>query len=155
MAPRILIVDDRASIRKLLRVRIQAERGWSVCAEASDGREAIQVARQFRPNLVVMDLFMPVMNGFEAARILRRLVPSVPLIMFTSFSTRSLEAQAYQAGFSRVVLKTQPWPRKGTPSPKIVVDSANLRGFEELKAEMRMRPTQGVIRHSCCKISSG
>lgn len=107
MLPRILIVDDSASIRKLLRTCVESNRGWSVCAEAGNGREAIQMARQYHPNLVIMDLSMPEMNGLEAARILRGVMPAVPLIMFTIFTTHTLEQQAFEAGFTKVVLKTQ------------------------------------------------
>jgi len=107
MLPRILIVDDSPVIRKLVRACVEAEPGWLVCAEAANGQEGIRIARQYRPNLIVMDLSMPVMNGLEAARVLRKVMPSVPLIMFTFFSTSTLEQQAVEAGFQRVVLKTQ------------------------------------------------
>lgn len=108
MLPRILIVDDSASIRKLVRSCVEANSGWSVCAEAANGREAVQMAQLYHPNLVVMDLSMPEMNGLEAARILHGFMPSVPLIMFTIFRTSTLEQQAYEAGFSKVILKTKP-----------------------------------------------
>jgi DNA-binding NarL/FixJ family response regulator len=107
MPPRILIVDDSAPIRRLVRSCAEAEPGWSVCAEAANGKEAIQMAQRFHPNLVIMDLSMPQMNGLEAAKILHGVMPSVPLIMFTIFSTRTLEEQAFEAGFSKVILKTQ------------------------------------------------
>lgn len=107
MLLRILVVDDSPLIRQLVRACVEAQPGWSVCAEAANGQEAIEIARRYRPNLIVMDLSMPIMNGIEAARILHRLMPSVPLIMFTVFSTDTLEHQAIEAGFQRVVLKTQ------------------------------------------------
>ena len=107
MPPRILIVDDSPLIRKLVRTSIEAQVGWSVCAEAENGREAIQLAEQCHPDLIVMDLSMPVMNGLEAAKVLQKLLPSVPLIMFTFFSTCNLEQQALEAGYRKVILKTQ------------------------------------------------
>jgi len=107
MPPRILIVDDSPLIRKLVRTCVEAQLGWMVCAEAENGRDAIQLAQQCHPNLIVMDLSMPVMNGLEAAKVLRKLMPSVPLIMFTFFSTSNLERQAFEAGYRKVVLKTQ------------------------------------------------
>lgn len=108
MLPRILIVDDNASIRKLVRNCIEAQPGWVACAEAANGREAVQTAQQCHPSLIVMDLSMPEMNGLEAARILSQRMPSIPLIMFTFFSTPYLEQQALGAGYRRVILKTQP-----------------------------------------------
>jgi CheY-like chemotaxis protein len=107
MLPRILIVDDSASIRKLVCTYVEAETGWSVCAEAANGKEAIEMAQKFHPNLVVMDLSMPKMNGLEAAKVIHRDMPAVPLIMFTIFSTKTLEEQAFKAGFTKVILKTQ------------------------------------------------
>lgn len=107
MPPRILIVDDSASIRKLVHACVEAQFGWEVCGEAANGQEGIQMAQRFHPNLIVMDLSMPVMNGLEAARILSKIMPSVPLIMFTIFSTTTLEQEAFQAGYRKIVLKTQ------------------------------------------------
>ena len=107
MPPRILIVDDSPLIRKRVRNCIEAQVGWMVCAEAENGREAVQLAQQCHPNLIVMDLSMPVMNGLEAAKVLRKLMPSVPLIMFTFFSTSNLERQAFEAGYRKVILKTE------------------------------------------------
>jgi DNA-binding NarL/FixJ family response regulator len=107
MPPRILIVDDSPLIRRLVRTCIETQVGWRVCAEAENGREAIQLAQQCHPNLIVMDLSMPVMNGLEAAKVLRKLMPSVPLIMFTFFSTCNLERQALEAGYRKVILKTE------------------------------------------------
>jgi DNA-binding NarL/FixJ family response regulator len=65
------------------------------------------LAQKYHPNVIVMDLSMPVMNGLEAAKVLRKLMPSVPLIMFTFFSTCNLERQALEAGYRKVVLKTE------------------------------------------------
>ena len=107
MPSRILIVDDNGPIRRLVRVCIEAQTGWSVCGEAANGKEAIEMAQQQHPDAVVMDLSMPVMNGLEAARILGKLMPSLPLIMLTFFSTPNLEREALAAGYKQVILKTQ------------------------------------------------
>ena len=107
MLPRILIVDDSPMIRKLVRACVEAQPGWTVCGEAANGQEAILVAQRCQSNLVIMDLSMPVMNGLEAASILHKLMPSVPLILFTFFSTSNLESKAFEAGYSKIILKTQ------------------------------------------------
>jgi DNA-binding NarL/FixJ family response regulator len=107
MAPRILIVDDSALVRNFLRACFESEPGWQICGEAVNGSEGIEKAQQLQPNLIVLDLSMPVMNGLEAARVFRELMPSVPLIMFTSFHTRHLEQEAQAAGISRVILKSE------------------------------------------------
>ena len=66
MPTRILIADDDAAIRLLLRRLLEKERDWQVCGEASNGVEAIEGVEQFEPDIVVMDLAMPVMNGLQA-----------------------------------------------------------------------------------------
>lgn len=104
----ILIVDDSPVVRKTLRQTLERQCGWEVCGEAADGREAIQKAQQLKPDLVVLDLSMPVMNGLEAARELKRLSPSLPLVMFTTFNTPSLIHEALSLGVSAVVSKSEP-----------------------------------------------
>jgi DNA-binding NarL/FixJ family response regulator len=104
----ILIVDDNPVVRKTLRQTLERQHGWEVCGEAADGREAIEKAQQLKPDLVVLDLSMPVMNGLEAARELKRLLPSVALVMFTTFSTAHLKREALSAGVSALVSKSDP-----------------------------------------------
>ena len=77
----ILIADDSAAIRDALRELLEGEADWRVCGEAENGREAIQQAEQLHPDLIVLDLSMPVMNGLEAGRQLKILLPTVPLVM--------------------------------------------------------------------------
>lgn len=105
MVLRILIVDDSPLIRTLTRNCLQSIAGWSVCGEAGNGKEAIEKAERMHPDLIVLDLSMPVMNGMQAAQALHKIMPSVPLIMFTSFITQNLEQEALAAGIGRVVGK--------------------------------------------------
>jgi chemotaxis response regulator CheB len=81
----ILIVDDNAAIRSLLRDALQREVGWRVCGEAENGQDAVEKAKRLRPDVIVLDLSMPVMNGLEAGRTLTEALPAVPLVLFTSF----------------------------------------------------------------------
>jgi DNA-binding NarL/FixJ family response regulator len=104
----ILIVDDSRVVRKTLRQTLERQCGWEVCGEAADGQEAIEKAQQLKPNLVVLDVSMPVMNGLEAARELKRLLPSLLLVMFTSFQTAHLTQEALSAGVSAIVSKSEP-----------------------------------------------
>jgi DNA-binding NarL/FixJ family response regulator len=84
---------------------LEQQDGWEVCGEAADGREAIEKAKQLKPDLVVLDLSMPVMNGLEAARKLKSLYPCLPLLMFTNFASPQLTNEALSAGVSAVVSK--------------------------------------------------
>ena len=101
---RVLIVDDHPVIRRTLRA-LFGNRGYLVF-EAIDGAEAITRAQEVEPDLVVLDLVMPVMNGLDAARILKRLRPKTPLMMFTSFEGPVLDQEACAAGISAVVPKS-------------------------------------------------
>ena len=76
MVRTVLIADDNASVRQSLCELFTREGDFDVCGEAENGREAIDRAQQLHPDLIVMDLSMPVMNGLDAARVLRRLMPA-------------------------------------------------------------------------------
>ena len=79
--------------------------GWEVCGEAENGREAIEKARELKPDLIVLDLSMPIMNGLEAAPVLRQMLPPVPIILFTLYANKFLEQEAFSAGVTAVVSK--------------------------------------------------
>jgi DNA-binding NarL/FixJ family response regulator len=98
----ILIADDSPVIRKTLRQTLEREDAWEVCGEAADGREAIEKAQRLKPDVVVLDLSMPLMNSLDAARELKRLLPSLPLVMFTHFNMPELTNEALSAGVRAV-----------------------------------------------------
>ncbi len=79
----VLIVDDNVHVRKSLRWTIERELEWQVCGEATNGAEGVSAATRLKPDIIVLDLSMPVMNGIEAARQLKRLIPGIHLLMFT------------------------------------------------------------------------
>jgi DNA-binding NarL/FixJ family response regulator len=105
MTTRILIVDDSPLVRTLVRKYLESVPGWQVCGEAGNGSEGIEKAQQLKPNFIVLDLSMPVMNGLEAARVLNKIMPAVPMVLFTSFITHHLEEEALAAGVRRVIAK--------------------------------------------------
>jgi DNA-binding NarL/FixJ family response regulator len=81
--PGILIVDDNMDIRYLLRTFVESKTTFKVCREAQNGVEAIEKARQLQPDLVLLDLSMPLMNGAETASILKQMMPHLRIILFT------------------------------------------------------------------------
>jgi DNA-binding NarL/FixJ family response regulator len=103
----ILIADDSPVIRRALRETLEREDAWQVCGEAADGLQAIEKAQRLKPDVVVLDLSMPVMNGLEAARELTRISPSLILVMFTNFDTPQLTNEALSAGVRAVVPKSE------------------------------------------------
>lgn len=107
MATRILIADDHEIIRAMMRELINAHAGWQVCAEAKNGSEAVARAKELRPDLIVMDLAMPVMDGMRAAREITRSDPDARVVMFTLHASPEVEEQAKLAGIRRVVSKAR------------------------------------------------
>jgi DNA-binding NarL/FixJ family response regulator len=106
MQRKVLIVDDNDYVRKSVRWTIEHDLDWQVCGEASNGLEGISAAAQMKPDVIVLDLSMPVMNGIEAARQLKKLIPSTHLLMFTSFDTPILQEAARQVGIEEFVPKS-------------------------------------------------
>jgi DNA-binding NarL/FixJ family response regulator len=82
----ILIVDDQVGERKVIRAAVEGFTGCTVCGEAATGTEAIQKAKQLKPDLIIMDLAMPLMNGLEAASVLKNELPGVSVVLFTLYS---------------------------------------------------------------------
>lgn len=101
----ILIADDNALVRKLLRGTLERGGGWEV-AGARDGQEAVLKAQELKPDAVILDLAMPVMDGLEAAREIGKALPSAPLILYTIHDSPETALAATQAGIARVFPKT-------------------------------------------------
>lgn len=98
MVRSVIIVDDSPDVRKALCQFFTAEGDFAVCGEAENGREAIEKAQQLHPDLIITDLAMPVMNGLEETRVLKQLIPTVPVIIYTAHSNPLLEKEARLAG---------------------------------------------------------
>jgi two-component system chemotaxis response regulator CheY len=106
MSHTILIADDSLFIREALCKFFQQD-DFSVCGEAENGKEAVDKALELHPDLILLDLSMPVMNGLEAARILRRMMPEVPVIMYSAYGDSSTEKAARSAGVWALVSKSE------------------------------------------------
>ena len=108
MPKSVLVVDDNAVIRQALCRTFTSEADFEVCGEAESGRDAIEKAQALHPDLIVMDLSMPaMMNGIEAARALKTLMPMVPVIIFSEYSDVISEKEARSAGISALVSKSE------------------------------------------------
>jgi DNA-binding NarL/FixJ family response regulator len=102
---RIFLVDDNAVARNAIKATLQRHRDWVVVAEARDGREALETFSDVRPELTVMDLMMPEMNGLEAAGRLTELNPDARILMITTDPSSQLEQEAKQVGIKGVCAK--------------------------------------------------
>ena len=80
---RVLVADDHEVMRLGIRNLLEVQPGWSVCAEATNGQEAVDKTLQFRPDVIIMDITMPVMNGLEAASKITKAEPRIPVILFS------------------------------------------------------------------------
>lgn len=132
---RTLIVDDTPDLRELLALTLDDDEAFEVVAEASDGREAIDVAQAERPDLVVLDLAMPVMDGLEALPHLRRTVPAATIVVLSGFGATAMRDQALVSGADGYV-------EKGTRLPAIV---DRLRRIAD-ESESRRGLTTGAPR---------
>ena len=107
MQRRILIADDNQAVRRAMRHMLEKEPDYKVCGEAEDGRDAVEKVKDLQPDLVVVDFSMPIMNGLEVARALKRARPGIPIVLFTMFKDRFLEDEAFASGVSVVVSKEE------------------------------------------------
>jgi len=105
MTHSILLVDDNRVIRHVLRGMFEAL--GCVCSESENGEDAVTAAGRFKPDLIVLDYSMPIMNGLEAAPLLKKLLPHTPIIMFTMFANSLFATQALAAGVTAVFSKDQ------------------------------------------------
>ena len=101
----ILVVDDHEVIRRQLRSLFNPYPEFTICGEAVHGVDAIEKAQQLSPDLIILDLSMPEMNGLEAAAALRYLMPDVPLFLLTAHYSRELELAARGSGICAVFSK--------------------------------------------------
>ena len=102
---KILIVDDNPSVRTALRVCFKMKHNWVICGEAENGQAAIELARSAKPDVILLDYAMPVMNGLEAARELSAQSPECALLMYTMFAAPQLMELASAAGIRAVFSK--------------------------------------------------
>jgi DNA-binding NarL/FixJ family response regulator len=105
---RILIVDDMARVRQGLRTIIQLTEGFEVVGEASNGLEAIRAAEQLKPEVILMDLEMPVLGGLEATRRIKEEHPEIGVVILTIHGSEEVREQAVRAGSDAFVQKEAP-----------------------------------------------
>lgn len=105
MSTSVLIVDDSAAIRQSLRNWFEQRGGWEICGEAENGAVAVEQVQALTPDVVILDLSMPVMNGLEAARKIASIAPKTAMILFTMHANPHLVKDAQNAGIRKVISK--------------------------------------------------
>ena len=106
MRKAILIADDNPFIRTALYEFFQREPDFQVCAVVEDGRQAVEQADRLHPDLIILDLSMPVMNGLDAARVLKQVMPNVPVIVYSAAQDEFSKQLAKSMGISEVISKS-------------------------------------------------
>ena len=105
MPVRILVADDHQVVRTGLRALLESKSGWQVCAEAANGREAVERAGQLKPDVAVLDIGMPLLNGVEATRQIRKLSPQTEILILTMHDSELLIQEVLGAGALGYILK--------------------------------------------------
>jgi len=103
--PRVIIVDDHAFIRRGVQSLLQPHPEWELCGEASNGTDAVHLVDQLKPEVVLMDVTMPGMNGIEATRVIRSAHPQVKIILLTLHESSEVLRNGFRAGATGYLLK--------------------------------------------------
>jgi DNA-binding NarL/FixJ family response regulator len=106
MALRILVVDDHAVVRRGVRALLESHEGWEVCGEATTGREAVELSRRLRPDIIIMDLSLPLLNGLDATRQILKDAPDSEVLVLTMHHSEELARDVLQAGARGYLLKS-------------------------------------------------
>jgi DNA-binding NarL/FixJ family response regulator len=103
----ILIADDHAVVRAGLRTLLESRAHWQVCAEAADGRDAVEKAAKHKPHVAILDIGMPLLNGVETARQIRKASPTTEILVLTMHESDDLVQQVVEAGARGYILKDE------------------------------------------------
>jgi DNA-binding NarL/FixJ family response regulator len=153
---RLLIADDHEIVRRGVRCLLEAQSGWRVTAEASNGREAVEKARQLKPDVAILDIGMPLMNGLEASRQMIRNDPNLKIVILTVHDSENLVREVLNVGGRGYVLKADAEENLVTAIHEVrsdrtfftdKVEEILLRGYldTERKLEGTLTPRQREI----------
>jgi|SRR5690242_17355944 len=118
---RVLIVDDHQVMRKGIRALLENDPAWQVCGEAENGRQAVEKARELRPDLIILDLTMPEMNGLEAARQIRNSSPDAKIVIFSMHESPQVRKESRDAGANAFVSKSALGDELSSVSKKLLM----------------------------------
>jgi DNA-binding NarL/FixJ family response regulator len=103
---RLLIADDNAPTRQLLRSLLETREGWQVCGEAENGIDAAAKAAELKPEFIILDLAMPLMDGIHTAKQISAACPNIPIVLYTMHRFAGLDLEAKKVGIRKVISKT-------------------------------------------------
>jgi DNA-binding NarL/FixJ family response regulator len=106
---KILIADDHQMVRRGLRTLLEKQDGWEVCGEAETGHEAIDKTKELKPDIVVLDISMPLLNGFAVAKTIKELHPETAVVVYSVYASEAFLREALRIGLDGYVSKTDRW----------------------------------------------
>ena len=121
---RILLADDFAVVRRALRVLLETQRDWKVCGEAETGQEAVEKSQQLKPDVVILDVSMPVLNGFGAAKAIKLLSPHTAILLYSVHHSKAFQVEAQRIGVDGYISKAD-----GGQEILRVIDGLESHGF--------------------------
>lgn len=146
MTTRILIVDDHEVVREGLKSHLAKSRAdWEICGEATDGDQVTQLARDLRPDVVILDISMPRMSGLEASLRMRKAGLTIPVLIFTTHDSRQLAAEVRQAGAQGYVLKSQAVRHLVLAIDTILAGGTFFGGPPSTEAAGENEPNSGIL----------
>lgn len=107
---RILVADDHEAIRRGIRALLETQDGWKVCGEAENGQDAVEKTKALRPDIVILDISMPVLSGFGAARLIKERFPDVPILAYSMYRSSAFVEEARRIGLGGYVAKSEDGP---------------------------------------------
>ena len=145
MTTRIMIVDDHAMLREGMRNLLEQEKDFELVGEAADGEEALELAGKLKPDIIIMDIVMPKMNGVEATRQIKQVSPSTALLILTAYSDIRYIVGLLEAGACGYLLKNSPGKEviraiRAVRSGESVLDSEVTRKLVQRLANLSKTP---------------
>jgi two-component system, chemotaxis family, chemotaxis protein CheY len=134
--PKILIADDSEAMRKIVTSLLSAVEGWVVCGEAENGQQAVLLAQELKPDMIVLDLAMPLLDGLHACTEILKIEPLVPVVIYTLHKTPEIELEAKKAGAKAVVSKSD--------DPEVLVEALR-KAAEESRAAWPIEAVTGTL----------
>ena len=131
----ILIADDHAVVRAGLRTLLESRPRWQVCAEAADGRDAVEKAAKHKPQIAILDIGMPLLNGVEATRQIRKASPATEILILTMHESDDLVQQVVEAGARGYILKDE--------ADRVLLDA--VQALSQHKPFFSVRVTEAAV----------
>lgn len=147
MNARILIVDDHEVLREGLKALLaKARPEWKICGEAIEGKQAIHLARELKPDLIILDISMPGMSGLEACSEMRNMGIAIPVLIFTTHSSGLLGAEVRDAGAQGYVVKSQAAHRLMVAIETLLTGGTFFDSAEKPASVKKDKPLPGIVR---------